>query len=90
MFLPKAPAVHVQLATNKITNVLQNAKMPRRNVSYFKRNNLIKVPMKLIFYYLIRKSFQNNKELRLFYCDRTLGCRVLTIRDFDLCKLDYL
>ena len=38
------------------------------------------------FYYLIGKSFQNDEEWRLFYCDSTLGCRV--IQDFDLCKLD--
>ena len=38
------------------------------------------------FYYLVRKSFQNDEEWRLFYCDSTLGCRV--IQDFDLCKLD--
>ena len=38
--------------------------------------------MKLIdfFYYVIRNSFQNGKEWRLFYCDSTLGCRV--IQDF--------
>ena len=36
--------------------------------------------------YAIGKSFQNEKESRLFYCDSTLGCRV--IQDFDLCKLD--
>ena len=47
----------------------------------------LKVPMKF-FYYLIRKSFPNDKEWRLFYCDSTLGCRI--IQDFDLCKLDYL
>ena len=41
-----------------------------------------------IFYYLIQKSFQNDKEWRLFYCDSTLGCWV--IQDFDLCKLDDL
>ena len=38
------------------------------------------------FYYLVRKSFQNDEEWRLFYCDSTLGRRV--IQDFDLCKLD--
>ena len=38
--------------------------------------------------YLIRKSFQNDEEWRLFYCDSTLGCRV--IQEFDLCKLDDL
>ena len=41
-----------------------------------------------IFYYLIWKSFQNDAEWHLFYCDSTLGCRV--IQDFDLCKLDDL
>ena len=41
-----------------------------------------------IFYYLIRKSFQNDEEWRLFYCDSTFGCWV--IQDFDLCKLDDL
>ena len=46
------------------------------------------MPMKRFFYYIIRKSFQNDKERRLFYCDSTLGCQV--IQDFDLCKLDYL
>ena len=40
------------------------------------------------FYYLIGKSFQNDEEWRLFYCDSTLGCRV--IQDFNLCKLDDL
>ena len=48
----------------------------------------LKVPMKRPFYYLIQKSFQNDKEWRLFYCNITLACRV--IPDFDLCKLDYL
>ena len=38
------------------------------------------------FYYLVRKNFQNDEEWRLFYCDSTLGRRV--IQDFDLCKLD--
>ena len=38
------------------------------------------------FYYLIGKSFENDEEWRLFYCDSTLGCRV--IPDFNLCKLD--
>ena len=37
---------------------------------------------------LLLKSFQNDEEWRLFYCDSTLGCGV--IRDFDLCKLDDL
>ena len=41
-----------------------------------------------MFYYLNRKSFQNDEEWRLFYCDSTLDCRV--IQDFDLCKLDDL
>ena len=41
-----------------------------------------------IFYYHIRNNFQNDKEWRLFYCDSTLGCRV--IQDFALCKLDDL
>ena len=40
----------------------------------------------IFFNYLVRKSFQNDEEWRLFYCDSTLGCRV--IQDFDLCKLD--
>ena len=42
----------------------------------------LKCPWHEIFYYLIRKSFQNDEEWRLFYCDSTLGCRV--IQDFDL------
>ena len=37
-----------------------------------------------LFYYLVWKSFQNDKEWHLFYRDSTLGCRV--IQDFDLCK----
>ena len=37
---------------------------------------------------LIQKSFQNDEEWCLFYCDSTLGCRI--IQDFDLCKLDDL
>jgi len=48
----------------------------------------IEVQVKQFFYYLIRKSFQNDEEWHLFYCDSTLGCRV--IQDFDLCKLDAL
>ena len=43
---------------------------------------------RIFFYYIIRKSFQNYEEWRLFYCDSTLGCRV--IQDFDVCKLDDL
>ena len=35
---------------------------------------------------LIRKSFQNDEECRLFQRDSTLGCRL--IQYFDLCKLD--
>ena len=35
---------------------------------------------------LIRKSFQNDEEWRLFYFDGTFGCQV--IQDFGLCKLD--
>ena len=31
---------------------------------------------------------QNDEEWRLFYCDGTLGYRV--IQDLDLCKLDDL
>ena len=49
---------------------------------------LIKCLWNKFFYYLIRKSFENDKEWRLFYCDSTLGSRV--IQDFDLCKLDDL
>jgi len=41
-----------------------------------------------IFYYLIWRSFQNDEEWRLFYCDGALGCRV--VQDFDLWKLDDL
>ena len=47
---------------------------------------ILKCPWHEIFYYLVRKSFQNDEEWRLFYFDSTLGCRV--IKDFDLCKLD--
>ena len=46
---------------------------------------LFKCPWHEIFYYVIRKRFQNDEDWRLFYCDGTLGCRV--IQDFDLCKL---
>ena len=31
---------------------------------------------------------ENDEEWHLFYCDSTLGCRV--IQDFALCKLDDL
>ena len=34
-----------------------------------------------MFCYLVRKSFQNDEEWHLFYCDSTLGCQV--IQDFD-------
>ena len=37
-----------------------------------------------IFNYLIWKSFQNDEEWLLFYCEGTLGCWVT--QDFDLCK----
>ena len=37
---------------------------------------------------LFKKSFQSDEEWRLFYCDSTLGCRV--IQAFDLCKLNDL
>ena len=36
----------------------------------------------------IRKSFQSNEEWHLFYCNSSLGCRV--IQDNGLCKLDDL
>ena len=41
-----------------------------------------------IFLLYIRKSFQNDEEWRLYYCDSTLGCPV--IQDLDLCKSDDL
>jgi len=41
---------------------------------------ILKCLRKETFYYLIWKSFQNDEEWRLFYCDSTLGCRV--IQDF--------
>lgn len=63
-------------------------KCPERMSTISKEINSFKWLWNKFFYYLIRKSFQNNKEWRLFYS--TLGCRVLTIRGFDLCKLDYL
>ena len=35
---------------------------------------MLKVPLKPIFFYgLIFKSFQNDEEWRLFYCDSTLS-----------------
>ena len=40
------------------------------------------------YFYLIPKSFQNDEEWLLFYCESALGCQV--IQDFDLCKLDDL
>ena len=49
-------------------------------------NTIFIVPMTRIFYYLVRKNFQNDEECRLFCLDSTLGCRV--IQDLDLCKLD--
>ena len=50
------------------------------------RRVCLKCPWHEILYYLIRKSFQNDEEWRLFYCDSALGCRV--IQEFDLCKSD--
>ena len=48
-----------------------------------------KVPIKGDFFItLIRKSFQNDTEWGLFYCDISLGCRV--IQDVDLCKLYHI
>ena len=41
-----------------------------------------------MFYYLIRKNFQNDEEWRLFHCNSILGCRF--IQDFNLCKLEDL
>ena len=50
---------------------------------------MLKVPLKQNFLCgLIFKSFQNDEEWRLFYCDSTLSCPV--IQDVDLCKLDEL
>ena len=46
----------------------------------------LKCPWHEIFYYLIGKSFQSDEEWRSFYCDSTLGCRV--IQDVNLCILD--
>ena len=59
-------------------------------VFHAKQNSkTLKVPMRFeFFYYLMQKSFQNDKEWHLFYCDSTLGCGV--IEDFDLCKLEDL
>ena len=45
------------------------------------------MPMKRNFL-LSNSSFQNDEKWRLFYCDSTLGWRV--IQDFDLYKLDDL
>ena len=36
----------------------------------------------------MKKSFQSGEEWRLFYCNSSLGCRV--IQDNGLCKLDDL
>ena len=43
------------------------------------------MPMKRTF---LLSYLKNDEEWRLFYCDSTLGCRV--IQGFDLCKLDDL
>ena len=41
-----------------------------------------------IFYQLIRNSFQNYEEWRLFHYDSTFGCWVM--QDFELRKLEDL
>ena len=41
------------------------------------------------FHWLVRKSFQNDEERCLFYCNSILGCRG-SIQDFGLCKLEDL
>ena len=46
------------------------------------------VTQSFFFNSVIRKSFQNDEEWRLFHCDSTLGCRV--IQDFDLCKFTFI
>ena len=51
----------------------------------FALNNYIylKCPWHEIFYYRVQKSFQNDEEWRLFYCDSTLGCWVIQ----DMCDI---
>ena len=67
---------------------------PRKSATWFTTTScfydstafdVIKVPMKRIF--LLSYSKELSKWW-LFYCDSTLGCRV--IRDVGLCKLDHL
>ena len=41
-----------------------------------------------VFVNLAERAFKMMESSYLFYCDDTLGCRV--IQDFDLCKLDDL
>ena len=60
--------------------------MPSDMSKHFKNMKEWKCLWHEFFYHLVRKSFQNNEEWHLFYCDSTVGCRV--IQDFDLCKLD--
>ena len=55
--------------------------MERVQAFYLSLYITVKVPMKRNSKYLIRKSFQNDEEWHLFYCDSTLGSRV--IQDFD-------
>ena len=47
-----------------------------------------KVPMKRNFLLVPLKDLSKWWRMALFYCDSTLGCRV--IQDFNLCKLDDL
>ena len=73
---------------NIISNIISRRQENKNLVSGWQNLAILKCMWHEIFYWLIRKSFQNDEEWRLFYCDSTLGCRV--IQDFDLCKLDDL
>ena len=48
-------------------------------ISFWSTKGLLKCIWHEIFYSLIRKSFQNDEEWCLFYCDSTFGCRPLFI-----------
>ena len=63
-------------------------KMIKTNSPAFHHVEFLKCLWSEIFYQLLWKSFQNDEEWHLFYCNSTLGGWV--IQDFDLCKLDDL
>ena len=66
---------------NRVSSIKTDLHLSLRSVKVHMTGNF--------FISLFKRAFKNDQEWWcFFYCDSTLGCRV--IQDFDLCKLDYV